>query len=140
MTVGSGGSYLLSGGTLAVSNGFTNAGTLDGGNGNAAISIAGSTIVNWSQGTIVNMGSTSLAIDADSLLIIPPSFNFAALFGSYSNAGMVHTAGTVLTVSAGHGFGGTGTIADPVNCQGTITAVGGPINFTGGLYISGSGE
>ncbi len=139
LSIGNGGTYILTGGTLAPSNGFVNGGTLNGGDSPATISIAGPAIVDLSMGTILNAASTSLAIGADSLLIIPPGMNPAAIFGSYSSAGMVHTAGTVLTVQSGQGFGGTGTIADPVNCQGTITAVGGPINFTGELNISGTG-
>jgi autotransporter-associated beta strand protein len=139
LSINSAGRYLLTGGTLAVSNGFASAGTLDGGNSPATISIADPAIIDLSQGTIVNTASTSLSIAANSLLIVPPAVNPAAVFGSYSNAGMVHTAGTVLTVSAGQGFGGTGTIADPVNCQGTIAAAGGPICLSGGLNVSGTG-
>ena len=54
--------------------------------------------------------------------------------------GLTHTAGTTLTVPAGQGFGGSGSISDPVNCQGTITAAsGGTINLSGGLTLSGTG-
>jgi autotransporter-associated beta strand protein len=46
-----------------------------------------------------------------------------------------------LTVPAGSGFGGYGTITDPVVCQGTITATpSGAINLTDGLQISGTGQ
>ena len=42
---------------------------------------------------------------------------------------------------AGQGFGGWGSINDPVNCQGTITAAcGGVINLNNGLTLSGSGN
>jgi hypothetical protein len=139
LSVGNGGRYVLTGGTLAASNGLVSAGTLDGGNSSATISVAGPAIIDLTHGTIVNTSSTSLAIGANSLLIVPPGMNPAAIFGSYSNAGMVHATGTVLTVPAGQGFGGMGTIADPVNCQGAITAVGGLINITGGLNVSGTG-
>ena len=58
----------------------------------------------------------------------------------YSNLGLTHTLGTTLTVPAGTGFGGWGTIADPVNCQGTIIATaGGAINLANGLTLFGHG-
>jgi hypothetical protein len=139
LSFGTGGRYLLTGGTLTAINGFVSAGTLDGGNSPATTRVAGPAIVDFSQGTIMNAASTSLSIGANSLLIVPPGMNPAALFGPFSNAGMVHTAGTTLSVPAGQGFGGTGTITDPINCQGTITALGGQVNTAGGLNISGTG-
>ena len=54
---------------------------------------------------------------------------------------MTHTAGTTLNVPAGQGFGGTGSINDPVVCQGTITAASGyGINLGNGLVLSGNGS
>jgi autotransporter-associated beta strand protein len=48
--------------------------------------------------------------------------------------------GTTLAVSAGTGFGGWGTIADPVNCQGSVIATtGGWINLNNGLSLSDPG-
>ena len=53
----------------------------------------------------------------------------------------VHVAGTTLTVPAGKGFGGWGSINDPVVCQGTIAAAsGGVINLGNGLLLGGSGS
>ena len=65
--------------------------------------------------------------------------NPATAFGGYSNAGLVTSRGTTVNVPPGSGFGGNGTLHDPVACQGTITGIGGPINFSGGLTISGTG-
>ena len=91
-------------------------------------------------GSIVNAGSTSLSVGTNSLLILPAGSNPTTDFASFSFQGLIHTAGTTLTVSAGQGFGGCGSIRDPVNCQGTITAVpGGFINLNNGLVLSGSG-
>ena len=43
-------------------------------------------------------------------------------------------------VPAGQGFGGMGSINDPVNCQGTITAASvAIINLNNGLVLSGTG-
>ena len=79
-------------------------------------------------------------MSANSLLIVPAGFNTLTGFAHYSSLGLTHTLGTTLTVPAGKGFGGSGSISDPVNCQGTITAVsGGTINLSGGLTLSGTG-
>ncbi len=44
-------------------------------------------------------------------------------------------------MSGGTGFGGWGTISDPVTCQGTIiAATSGSINLTDGLMLSGTGQ
>ena len=76
----------------------------------------------------------------NSLLIVPAGFNPSTGFASLQHLGLTHTLGTTLTVPAGQGFGGSGSINDPVNCQGTITATsGGAINLSGGLTLSGTG-
>ena len=77
----------------------------------------------------------------NSLLIVPPGFNTATGFSSYSSLGLTHVAGTTLTVPAGMGFGGIGSINDLVVCQGTITASQGySINLNNGLVLSGNGS
>jgi autotransporter-associated beta strand protein len=133
--------YLLSAGLLQINGGLQTAtGTLDGGGGSAVILAGSSSLVDLS-GKIVNTASTSLTVGANSLVIVSPGFNPAAAFHPYSNLGLTHTAGTTLTVSAGQGFGGWGTINDPVNCQGTIAATpSGAINLTNGLTLSGTGQ
>jgi autotransporter-associated beta strand protein len=135
---GSNDRYLLSGGTLQINGGLANAGTLDFGSGGGVLSIAASSLVDFSQGTIANAGSTALTIPAGSLLIVSSSFN-SAVFHTFTNNGMIHTSGSTLTVAAGQGFGGWGTINDPVSCQGWITA-GYSINLMGSLSISGAGN
>ena len=52
---------------------------------------------------------------------------------------MTHTAGLTLVVPAGNGFAGTGSINDPVACQGTIAAIY-SINLNNGLTLSGTGD
>ena len=83
----------------------------------------------------------SLSIGPNSLLLVPAGFNPATAFGSYSNSGLMHNVGTPLTISAGQGFSGNGTLADHVNCQGTISAAAsGSINLNGGVTVSGTGN
>ena len=103
--------------------------------------VAGSSSIVDLSGTIVNTASTSLTVGANSLVIVPAGFNPLAAFTGYSNLGLTHTLGTTLSVPAGQGFGGWGTITDPVNCQGTIIATSsGAINLAGGLIVSGTGH
>ena len=134
------GSYLLSGGLLQINYGMTTAGgTLDFGGGSAQIVAGNNTIVDLS-GNVVNTASASLTIGANALLIVPQGFS-PAEFQTYSNLGLTHTAGTTLTVPAGQGFGGTGSISDPVVCQGTIGATAGyGINLNAGLALGGTGQ
>ncbi len=81
-----------------------------------------------------------MSVGANSLLIVPAGFNAASRFAAYSSLGLTHIAGTTLTVPAGQGFAGSGSIGDPVVCQGTITAPSGEtINLNAGLVLSGTG-
>jgi autotransporter-associated beta strand protein len=141
LSIGSSNSrYLLGGGMLQISGGLVNAGTLDGGGGTGVLSVAGSSLVDFSQGSIVNASSMAISLGTGSLLTGPSGFSTAA-FGSFNNGGMTHTAGTTLAVAAGQGFGGWGSINDPITCQGTITATPGEfVNLNAGLRLSGSGE
>ena len=142
-----GGYFLLSagllqgggGGTIGVVNGgFQSPGTLDL-SGFTTV-VAGTGALLDLSGDILNTSGASLAVGADSLLIVPPGFN-PANYANYSNQGILHTLGSTLSVSAGTGFGGWGTIADPVACQGTILATqGGWINLNNGLYLSDPGQ
>ena len=137
MSIGSDGSYLLAGGLLQVSYGLTNQGTFSG--GTAAAALSASNILDLTSGTWHNLNSISLSMGTNSLLVVPPGFNPATAFAAYSSLGLTHTLGTTLTVPAGNGFGGWGSINDPVVCQGTIAATGAGINLNAGLLLSGTG-
>ena len=87
-----------------------------------------------------NTAFLSLSIGPGSLLLLPANVPTSA-FGGYTNAGLIHNVGTVLTITATQGFTGIGSVGDHVNCSGTIlAAAGGSINLNGGLTISGSGN
>ncbi len=142
-----GGYFLLSAGLLqgtgggtigVVDGGFQVPGTLDLSQF-VAVSAGTGALLDLS-GNVFNTSGASLSVGSDSLLIVQPGFN-PANYSSYSNQGLLHTLGTTLTVSAGTGFGGWGTIADPFNCQGTITATpGGWINLNNGLSLADPGQ
>jgi autotransporter-associated beta strand protein len=137
ISIGTGGRYLLTGGTLQINYALTNAGVFDGGNG--AGTLVANCLVDLTSGTWQNLGAMSVSLGANSLLIVPAGFNPSKNFGSYNSLGITHTAGSTLVVPAGQGFGGEGSISDSVSCQGTITAEKGPINLNNGLVLSGNG-
>ena len=101
--------------------------------GGASPAVLGSTgIVDLSSGTWQNLGNVSLSMGPNSLLIVPSGSNAASFgFANPSVLGLTHTAGTTLIVAAGQGFGGVGSIADPVACQGSILAA-----TSGGIDLS----
>jgi autotransporter-associated beta strand protein len=143
LVIAPGSSYVLSGGTLNVtgSNSISNSGVFDCTNSQATLIIASNYLTDLSQATFTNVGSMSLTMaGTGSLLIVPAGFDPTKSFLAFSDAGIWHAAGTTLTVSAGQSFAGRGTINDPVDCWGTITAVsGGSINLNNGLVLSGTG-
>ena len=139
VSVGSIGQYYLRGGTLAVSSGLAVQGLLSGTIGSATL-VASNSIVDISSGTLASPQSLSVNIGANSLLIVSASFDPYTGFKSFASLGLIHTAGTTLTVPAGEGFSGQGSISDFVNCQGTISSAQGGINLNNGLFISGSGN
>jgi len=138
LSIGSSGVYLLAGGVLQVNGTFLNNGVFAGSSTPATLS--DNNILDLSSGTWQNLGALSVSMGANSLLIVPAGFNPATAFASYSSLGLTHTMGTTLTVPAGQGFVGSDSISDPVDCQGTITAISGcSINLNNGLVLSGSG-
>ncbi len=127
------GYYQLTGGTLRASGTISNRGVING--GNSPSTLYANSILDMTSGTWENMQGTSVNMGAGSLLIVPSGFNTSTQFASYNSLGLTHTAGTTLTIPAGMGFSGQGTISDPVVCQGSISATA----LTNGLVISGTG-
>jgi fibronectin-binding autotransporter adhesin len=145
LSIKSAAAYKLSGGTLQVNDGgLSGNGTFDGGNGRATLSAA-NCIVDFSQFSLINAGSMSVSMGANSLLIVPTGFDTSKNFASYGSAGLTHTAGTTLTVPAGRTIDGWGMIYDQVDCQGTLVAntnIQVPyagISLQNGLILSGTG-
>ncbi len=138
LSIGSGGRYEYSGGDLHIASGFTNQGVFDGGGSTFSLGLTNA-LVDFSNGAFQNVGGMTLNVGANSLLIVPAGFN-TAMFAGFNCSGLVHTAGSTLTLSDGQAFSGAGAINDPVSCQGTITAAPGCfININNGLTISGNG-
>ncbi len=136
-----GGKYEFPGGTLQINGGLNVEGTLDFGGGPAVLN-ASNALINFGRpgGSVLGSSAAALHIGDNSLLIVPAGMDPGKAFADYSNTGMLHTAGTTLTVGPGEGFAGWGHIDDHVDCQGTITATsGGFIFLWNGLMVSGTG-
>ena len=137
LSIGSGGLYQLSGGTLQVTSGIINAGAFDGMNDPATL-IADCSL-DLTSGTWQNLGQTFVRMGTGTLLVVPPGFNPATAFAGYQSLGLTHTAGTTLVIPAGQSLtcSSTFSINDPVVCLGSITAVSpAAINLNNGLMLS----
>jgi hypothetical protein len=143
ISIGTKGRYNFTAGTLQLNGSLINQGVFDFAGGSGIWNIAHG-ITNISSGNLpINTQAASLNVDANSLLIVPTNYHPAAAFLHYSNAGILHYAGTTLTVPEGKTISSSGqsSIEDHVNCQGTIAAgTGGGISLTGGLTVSGNGN
>ena len=162
VAIGAGGRYAFSSGTLYINTnqaaagdsytgtnlfgaggGISGPGILDLTDCTGTILAGSNSLVDLSRAALTNVGSMSLSVGANSLLVVPPGFNPSTAFRSFSCEGMTHTAGTTLAVSAGQGFGGAGSINDRVQCQGSIVATAGGfglcLNLNNGLVLSGNG-
>lgn len=141
LSIGSNGRYSITGGALQINSGLANQGILDFGGSAAAMNVSNSIINFAAGGSVVDSNSATLNIGANSLLIVPDGFDPNEEFSHYSNAGILHTAGTLLTVPSGQTIAGCGNITDAVDCQGTISAgTGGRLAFYGPVVVSGGGS
>ena len=140
LSIGVTGRYQFSGGTLQLSA-LSNQGVLDAAAGTGTMNFTGNGIIDISAANVLNSGSMSLSVGPSFLLLVPANFNPATAFGSYSNQGETHYAGTPLTVLSGQSFSGAFSLADPLICQGIISSVpGSVINLSGGVNVAGTGS
>ena len=140
LVIGDNGRYEWTGGTLIITGGMRNDGQFDfAGTGNTLT--VENAIVDISEGSFVNAGNAALTLGEGSLLIVPEGYDPADVFGSYNNAGLTHVAGMDLTIPVGKTVAGSGTINDPVLCQGTVAVTpGNELNLSGGLDLSSGGR
>ena len=135
------GQYKLNGGTLHINGGLDNGGEFDLGNSTAIINASDNSIVNLALvgSELTNTQFASFSIGANSLLIVPTGFDPNSSFAFYSNAGILHHAGSTLEISSTQTINGSGTIDDHVVCQGTLNSER-YIVLNGGLNISDMGS
>jgi autotransporter-associated beta strand protein len=141
--IGPSGTYTLSAGTLNLSAGIDNQGTFDLSNSSATINLTSASL-DLSNAILVNAKNMSLSISSASILIVPNGFDPAGYFKSYTNYGILHQAGSPLTIPAATTFYACGTINDRVDCLGRLKTsdniTGCKINLNGGLTVSGTGD
>ncbi len=138
--IGENGRYEWTGGTLNITGGSRIDGQFDFAETGKNLTIENA-IVDISEGSFVNAGNAALTLGEGSLLIVPEGYDPADVFGSYNNAGLTHVAGMDLTIPVGKTVAGSGTINDPVLCQGTVAVTpGNELNLSGGLDLSSGGR
>ncbi|KPK46951.1 MAG: hypothetical protein AMK72_09060, partial [Planctomycetes bacterium SM23_25] len=92
--------------------------------------------VDMRSGNVLNAGSASLAIEANSVAVFASGFDPYAVFGSYTCAGITHFAGSTLTIPAGHNAVLRLKYSDRVVCAGSLKPL--PDSFLdldGGLEV-----
>jgi hypothetical protein len=143
LSVGSQGQYVLTGGSLLITDqgAVQLYGVLDLGNSTASISAGQDTFLDFSRGTLSGSGQASLNVGLNSLTIFPPGTNPDTAFASFTTGGLFHTAGSELVIAAGQGFSGFGAIDDHVRCAATISVPAGRgLDLRGGLTLLGEGH
>jgi hypothetical protein len=147
VAVAEGSQYGLAGGTLRINNDFDLHGTLDFGGGNAVVTIADNAEINWSQGTLLNAGNTSISAGVGSVIYIHSSIAPSTFFGSFSSDGEVYqVSGTTLVVPVGFVMDVTSDRPDLIRVEGVLRPQGSPGNpqdltlAQGGVEVAPGGE
>jgi len=138
LAVPAGNSYILSGGSLTVTDSIEITGTFDLGGGNPSISVGG--IADFA--TITNAGAPSLTVAANSLAYFGSDFDPYTEFASITNNGLIHQRGSALTIGPSAMVRGRGNIYDHVNVQGELSTPDSyqAINVLEGIFVSGGGK
>lgn len=135
------GSFAYTGGALHVDGGLAVGGEVNFG-GQTLVFGADGFIFRYAGGSVIDGHSVMMNLGPNSLFLTSdPNWDPQSAFGSFTNAGLTHVAGSALALAPGQGFGGSGEISDRVECQGHVEAnPGGRIDLAGGLSLSGGGH
>jgi hypothetical protein len=139
LKIGNRGRYVYSGGTLRVNERLDSNGVLDFAGGAVVMTVSQNSQVDLSKGDVLNAGAASLIVEANSLLTVGSGFDPNIVFGTFSNAGITHTAGTTLVIPEGVSLVLAGDLDDRVDCQGSLAAREAALDLNRGLWVSGSG-
>ena len=133
--------YELSGGTLDVDGGlYVNkpAGTMEL-SGPVDIRLHDNSIAYLGQGT--GNGQASFQAGAETLTVLPPGADPNTFFASFSSAGLVCNAGSIVPIPEGVTVRGIGELDDPVYCAGTMVARPGQfITLNAGARVGPAGS
>lgn len=147
LNVKPGHSYTMRGGQLSALDSAFIGGTFDLGSSRGSVTMGG--IANFSRATILGGQQTMFSVGSDSLVIFPAGFNPAAQLASFVNNGLVAYADDAVTIPAGRTVKGSGTIANPIYCAGSLlqqaawtvptsaSVSNNSINLTTGIMVDG---
>jgi hypothetical protein len=124
----------LSGGTFSFNDLDTASNsTIDLSAGNPTINY--SSFFDLSTPTVLGGSGASVTGGANSLMIVPAGFDPQTRFGNFSTGGIVHTAGTPLTIPQGTTITAAGTVSDHTFVDGTLNGLG----LGNGVNVSATG-
>jgi hypothetical protein len=115
-----GGEYQWTGGTLRIDKRWNVGGPMTF--PATPVSVAFDGVAIFADVALTNPASLSLTLGEHSLMIRPASLDPSTTFGHYSNAGLEHVTGTVLTVPAGRTIHLSGQIDERMTVMGTLTS------------------
>ena len=140
LSINSSSRYDFTAGTLKLKDGGLNAGVWDFANQAVTLTHTGG-ILDLTAAAPRNTTQAAYAGSGQALLIYAPGFNPQAAFQSFSTSALLLESGGNLTIPAGKGTTGRGTINGHIINSGTISqTTGQTINITGGLYVTGTGK
>jgi hypothetical protein len=130
--------YTLEDGTLVASIADVR-GTLDFAGGDGTIHVA-RWFADFSNGEIINAESATFQGDVNTLSIFATGSDPAAEFGNFNNEGVTYVLGTTLIIPKGQNITYHFDVPDAVVIQGSLTAIGGPINLNNDVTVSDGGN
>lgn len=133
LIIGEHGTYQFDDGVLEIESELTVAGELDLQDAAVTIPLNGG-IMTMGQATVTNAQNATLSLDGQSLLIHESGDDPATIFGTYTNAGLTHQAGSPLLIPNFRVVRGAGRIDDAVLIQGSLFAEG-PLALPNTVHI-----
>ncbi|MGE5610440.1 MAG: hypothetical protein ACM359_14405 [Bacillota bacterium] len=142
LRIGKNGHFEFKGGSLSLGNDINVAGAFDLGGQDVSLTFGPASILDFGHGQLLNTQSASLHLGSDSLLVVPPGFDPATAFRSFSNLGLTHVGGTPLVLAPNQSFSGSGVLNDPVQLVGGSITIPtkGRLEFAGGLSVLPTGS
>jgi hypothetical protein len=135
LTIGGGGTYMMSGGTLEVTKSVRmgSTGTLDLTNAPVTLTFDQNCFADFSKGAIANAGSATFVGGPGSLMNFAAGFDPLTQIGDIQTQGLIHIAGEPLEIPRDKSVGGSGTIEGDVTNAGALA----PGNSPGVIAITG---
>ena len=136
--------FIVSGGTLTVSDSINSGSPMTFLAGDWSFNLAGG-FGDLTNSTFADIHQASFASQPGTLTIFPAGFD-PSQFASYASAGLAHVAGSPLTIPAGQSIAGHGAISDHLVVYGTLTRSdqyydsAASIQASGGVEVHAEGD